>query len=72
VPKADIYCAAIRDLIGASIDVIFVSLAEHYAPIIADEGIARKVHHSEWQAAIDALDRAYARRSDRRRLHRGN
>jgi putative membrane protein len=35
--------------------LIFVSLAEHYAQIIADEGIARKVHHSEWQAAIDAL-----------------
>src|SRR5262249_49528117 len=35
--------------------LIFVSLAEHYARIIADDGIARKVHHSEWQAAIDAL-----------------
>ena len=35
--------------------LIFVSLAEHYARIIADEGIAAKVHNSEWQAAIDAL-----------------
>jgi putative membrane protein len=35
--------------------LIFVSLAEHYARIIADDGIAQKVHHSEWQAAIDAL-----------------
>jgi hypothetical protein len=35
--------------------LIFVSLAEHYARIVADEGIARKVHHSEWQAAIDSL-----------------
>ena len=35
--------------------LIFVSLAEHYARIIADEGIAAKVHSSEWQAAIDAL-----------------
>ena len=35
--------------------LIFVSLAEHYARIIADEGIAQKVHSSEWQAAIDAL-----------------
>jgi putative membrane protein len=35
--------------------LIFVSLAEHYARIIADEGIARKVHHSEWQAAVDSL-----------------
>ena len=35
--------------------LIFVSLAEHYARIIADEGIAQKVQSSEWQAAIDAL-----------------
>jgi putative membrane protein len=35
--------------------LIFVSLAEHYARIIADEGIAAKVHPAEWQAAIDAL-----------------
>jgi putative membrane protein len=35
--------------------LIFVSLAEHYARIIADEGIAAKVPQGEWQAAIDAL-----------------
>ena len=35
--------------------LIFVSLAEHYARIIADEGIAEKVPNSEWQAAVDAL-----------------
>jgi putative membrane protein len=35
--------------------LIFVSLAEHYARIIADEGIAAKVGNAEWQAAIDAL-----------------
>jgi putative membrane protein len=35
--------------------LIFVSLAERYARIIADEGIAAKVHSDEWQAAIDAL-----------------
>jgi putative membrane protein len=35
--------------------LIFVSLAERYARIIADDGIAEKVHASEWQAAIDAL-----------------
>ena len=35
--------------------LIFVSLAERYARIIADEGIAQKVPNSEWQAAIDAL-----------------
>ncbi len=35
--------------------LIFVSLAEHYARIIADEGIAAKVPASEWQAALDAL-----------------
>lgn len=35
--------------------LIFVSLAEHYARIIADEGVAQKVNAAEWQAAIDAL-----------------
>lgn len=35
--------------------LIFVSLAEHYARIVADEGIARLVPKSEWQEAIDAL-----------------
>jgi putative membrane protein len=35
--------------------LIFVSLAERYARIIADEGIAHKVSGLEWQAAIDAL-----------------
>jgi putative membrane protein len=35
--------------------LIFVSLAERYARIIADDGIAEKVPSSEWQAAIDAL-----------------
>ena len=35
--------------------LIFVSLAERYARIIADEGIAQKVPQAEWQAAIDAL-----------------
>jgi len=35
--------------------LIFVSLAERYARIIADEGIAQKVTNAEWQAAIDAL-----------------
>jgi len=35
--------------------LIFVSLAEHYARIIADVGIAGRVPQSEWQDAIDAL-----------------
>jgi putative membrane protein len=35
--------------------LIFVSLAEHYARIIADEGIAVRVKQSEWQDAIDEL-----------------
>jgi len=35
--------------------LIFVSLAERYARIIADEGIAQKVGEEEWQAAIGAL-----------------
>jgi uncharacterized membrane protein len=35
--------------------LIFVSLAEHYARIIADEGIAARVPQSEWQGAVDTL-----------------
>jgi putative membrane protein len=35
--------------------LIFVSLAERYARIIADEGIAARVPQTQWQAAIDAL-----------------
>lgn len=35
--------------------MIFVSLAERYARIIADEGIAARVPQPEWQAAVDAL-----------------
>jgi putative membrane protein len=35
--------------------LIFVSMAEHYARVIADEGIAQKVHQAEWQVAIDTL-----------------
>ena len=35
--------------------LIFVSLAEHYARIIADDGIDARVPQSHWQAAVDAL-----------------
>jgi putative membrane protein len=35
--------------------LIFVSLAEHYARIVADEGIAARVPQAEWQAAVDTL-----------------
>jgi len=35
--------------------LIFVSLAERYARVIADEGISARVPQSQWQAAIDAL-----------------
>jgi putative membrane protein len=35
--------------------LIYVSLAERYARIVADEGIAEKVKLPEWQAAIDVL-----------------
>ncbi len=37
--------------------LIFVSLAERYARIIADNEIAGRVPQSEWQAAVDALTR---------------
>jgi putative membrane protein len=35
--------------------LVFVSLAERYARIIADEGIAARVPQSEWEGAVDAL-----------------
>jgi putative membrane protein len=35
--------------------LIFVSFAEHYARIIADEGLTQKVPNAEWQEAIDTL-----------------
>ena len=35
--------------------LIFVSLAEHYARIIADDGIAARVPQPHWQGAVDAL-----------------
>ena len=35
--------------------LIFVSLAERYARIIADDGIAARVSQAEWQGAIDDL-----------------
>ncbi|VTZ49133.1 conserved hypothetical protein [Methylocella tundrae] len=35
--------------------LIFVSLAEHYVRIVADDGIASKVDRSVWQGAVDAL-----------------
>lgn len=35
--------------------LIFVSLAEHYARIVADDGIAARVPQAHWQAAVDAL-----------------
>lgn len=48
----------IRDLArkpDRSAILIFVSLAERYARIIADDGIAKRVPQAHWQAAIDAL-----------------
>jgi putative membrane protein len=35
--------------------LIFASMAEHYARIIADQGIAEKTKRADWQAAVDAL-----------------
>jgi putative membrane protein len=35
--------------------LIFVSLAERYAHIVADEGIAARVPQARWQGAVDAL-----------------
>lgn len=35
--------------------LIFVSVAEHYVRIVADDGIASKVDKSVWQGAVAAL-----------------
>jgi len=35
--------------------LIFVSLAERYARVVADDGIAAKVPQRQWQAAVDVL-----------------
>ena len=35
--------------------LVFVSLAERYARIIADDGIAARVPKAQWQGAVDAL-----------------
>jgi putative membrane protein len=35
--------------------LIYLSLAEHYARIVADEGACRVVSKSQWQAVVDAL-----------------
>ena len=35
--------------------LIFVSLAERYVRIVADDGIAARVQQSEWQGAVDAM-----------------
>ncbi len=35
--------------------LIFVSLAERYARIVADEGLAARVSQAEWQRAVDTL-----------------
>jgi putative membrane protein len=35
--------------------LIFVSLAERYARIVADDGIVARVPQSQWQGAVDAL-----------------
>ena len=40
--------------------LIFVSMAEHYARIIADEGLTGKVSEREWQDTVDELT-AYLR-----------
>ncbi|MBV1700385.1 MAG: TPM domain-containing protein [Hyphomicrobiales bacterium] len=43
--------------------LIYVSLAERYARVIADEGIAAKIAQPEWQQIVDALV-AHAQKGD--------
>lgn len=35
--------------------MIYVSMAEHYARVVADVGIAAKVDHKDWQETVDLL-----------------
>ena len=42
---------------GATGLLIFVSEAEHYVEILADQGIARHVDDGEWQTIVDAFIR---------------
>jgi putative membrane protein len=35
--------------------LIFASMAEHYARIVADQGVADKTGRADWQDAVDAL-----------------
>jgi putative membrane protein len=61
--RAAAYRAAVEQFVARGIArkkdrsgiLIFVSLAEHYARIIADDGIAARVPQAEWQAAVDLL-----------------
>ena len=63
VRRAHAHRAALEQFVVRRVDrtknrtgvLIFVSLAERYARIVADQGIAEKVQRSEWQAAIDDL-----------------
>jgi putative membrane protein len=63
VQRARAHRAALEQFVLRGIDrtpnrcgiLIFVSLSERYARIIADEGISRKVGEAEWQSAIAAL-----------------
>ncbi|MFO1118008.1 MAG: hypothetical protein U1E28_20250 [Beijerinckiaceae bacterium] len=40
--------------------MIFVALGEHYARVIADDGVATLVDQRAWQATVDALTREIA------------
>lgn len=48
-------CGIARKQDRAGPPLIFVSLAEHYARIVADDGIAARVRQPQWQAAVDGL-----------------
>jgi putative membrane protein len=43
--------------VGRTGVLIFVSVAEHYAEIIADQGLREKVEKKEWQAIVDEMVR---------------
>jgi putative membrane protein len=55
VATEQFYTRAVSRTADRSGILIFVSLAERYARIIADDGIAARVPQAHWQGAVDAL-----------------
>jgi putative membrane protein len=63
IKRARAHRAAVEQFFARGVDntkdrmgvLIFVSLAERYARIVADDGVAAKIADREWRAALDLL-----------------